>query len=128
MVERVQTVRIASCEAHVCLLLPHIFFHLSSYYHHGHSPTPQKRRRTGHKLAPMVEGSDSSLDTAMYICSKDRERVLVPVRSHVSAQPTAEPKPGPKPKPEPYFTHDTQQSAEKWIQVPILNREINAST
>jgi len=75
---------------------------------------PPKRRRTGHKLAPMVEGSDSSLDTAMYIRSPDGERVLVPVRSHVSAQPTAEPEPGPgpDPEPEPYFTHDTQQSAD----------------
>jgi len=104
-------VRIASCEAHVRLLLPHVFFHLSSYYHHGHSPTP-KRRGTGHKLAPMVEGSDSSLDTAIYIRSKEGERVLVPVRSHVSAQPTVEPGPEPEPKPDPYLTHDAQQSAD----------------
>jgi len=40
---------------------------------------PPKRRSTGHKLAPMVEGSDSSLDTAIYIRSKEGERVLVPV-------------------------------------------------
>ena len=73
---------------------------------------PPKRRRTGHKLAPMVEGSGSSLDTAIYIRSKEGERVLVPVRSHVSAQPTAEPGPEPEPEPDPYLTHDAQQPAD----------------
>ena len=73
---------------------------------------PPKRRRTGRKLAPMVEGGDSSLDAAIYIRSKEGERVLVPVRSHVSAQPTAEPGPEPEPEPDLYFTHDAQQSAD----------------
>ena len=73
---------------------------------------PPKRRRTGRKLAPMVEGSDSSLDAAIYICSKEGERVLVPVRSHVSAQPTVEPRPKPEPEPDLYLTHDAQQSAD----------------
>src|SRR6266511_4167962 len=31
---------------------------------------PPKRRRTGHQLPPMVEGSDMSVDTAMYIHSE----------------------------------------------------------
>ena len=73
---------------------------------------PPKRRRTGHKLALMVEGSGSSLDTAIYIRSKEGERVLVPVRSHVSAQPTVEPGPEPEPELDPYLIHDAQQPAD----------------
>ena len=30
-------------------LLPHVFFHLSSYYHHGHSPTLQKKKNWDEK-------------------------------------------------------------------------------
>ena len=73
---------------------------------------PPKRRRTGHKLCPIVEGSDSALDTAMYVHSEGGERILVPVRSHVPAQPSAEPNPGSDPVPDPYLTHDVQYSAD----------------
>lgn len=47
---------------------------------------PPKRRRTGYRLPVMVEGSDLSLDTAMYIQSEGEERILVPVRPDVQAQ------------------------------------------
>ncbi len=73
---------------------------------------PPKRRRTGHKLCPIVEGSDSALDTAMYICSEGGERILVPVRSRVPAQPSTEPEPRPDPVPDPDLTHDVQHSAD----------------
>ncbi len=73
---------------------------------------PPKRRRTGHKLHLMVEGSDSALDTAMYVHSEGGERILVPVQSHVSAQPSAEPESGPNSVPDLYLTHDVQHSAD----------------
>lgn len=41
---------------------------------------PAKKRRTGYRPPPMVEGSDLSFDTAMYIQSKDGQRILVPIR------------------------------------------------
>jgi hypothetical protein len=56
---------------------------------------PQKRRRTGHRLPPMVEDSDFSLDTAMYIPSEGGERILVPVRSDVPAQANPDTDPDP---------------------------------
>jgi len=48
------------------LWLPHVFSISPPTIIMATVPPP-KRRRTGHKLAPMVEGSDSSLDAAMYI-------------------------------------------------------------
>lgn len=47
---------------------------------------PPKRRRTGHRLPVMVEGSDMTLDTAMYIQSEGGERILVPIRPDVPDQ------------------------------------------
>ena len=61
---------------------------------------PPKRRRTGHQLPPMVEGSDMSVDTAMYIHSEGGERILVPVRPDVPAQTRVESNPEPEPDPE----------------------------
>src|SRR6266508_4611198 len=61
---------------------------------------PPKRRRTGHQLPPMVEGSDMSVDTAMYIHSVGGERILVPVRPDVPAQTRVESNPEPEPDPE----------------------------
>src|ERR1700675_361220 len=40
---------------------------------------PPKRRRTGYRLPPIVEGSDMSLDSAMYINSEAGGRILVAV-------------------------------------------------
>ena len=58
---------------------------------------PPKRRRTGHKPPPMVEGDNSSLDTAMYMYSEGT-RVLVPVRlddpDPASIEIGADPDPG----------------------------------
>ena len=57
---------------------------------------PPKRRRTGHQLPPMVEGSDMSLNTAIYIHSKGDQRILVPVQLHdvqVNAPTQTEPEP-----------------------------------
>src|SRR6266508_679155 len=61
---------------------------------------PPKRRRTGHQLPPMVEGSDMSVDTAMYIHSEGGERILVPVRPDVPAQTCVESNPEPEPDPD----------------------------
>ncbi len=55
----------------------------------------------------MVDGSDLSLDTAMYIHSEGGERLLVPVRPDVPAQ--ANLRTEPEPEPEPAFCHDFQQ-------------------
>jgi hypothetical protein len=65
---------------------------------------PPKRRRTGHRLPPIVEGSDMSLDTAMYIQSEGGERILVPVRPDTPAQTNMET------EPEPALDHEYQQS------------------
>ena len=51
---------------------------------------PPKRRRMGHKLSPMVDGSDASSDTVMYIRSEG-ERIIVPVRLDSPPQPDPEP-------------------------------------
>src|SRR6266545_1811433 len=58
---------------------------------------PPKRRRTGYQLPPMVEGSDMSVDTAMYIHSEGGERILIPVRPDVPAQTCVESNPKPEP-------------------------------
>jgi len=54
---------------------------------------PPKRRRTEHRLPPMVEGSNSTLDTAMYIHSEGGERILVPLRLDVPVPNVPEPDP-----------------------------------
>lgn len=55
----------------------------------------------------MVEGSDLSLDTAMYIRSEDGERILVPVPDQANEEPEPfEPRTGPEPEPDPHFHHD----------------------
>ena len=80
---------ICKCKLHVCLMLFGFYrmlidiclmFSIFILY-----PTlmatvqPPKRRRTGHRPPPMVEGSGASLDTAMYIHSEGGEKILVPV-------------------------------------------------
>ena len=71
---------------------------------------PPKRRRTGHRLPPMVEGSDATMDTAMYICSEGGERLLVPVRPEDNDSATGDsdirPTLHPAPPLEPHFDHD----------------------
>ena len=66
----------------------------------GPSIRPQKRRRTGHKHAPMIEGEDSALTTTMYTTIDDGEqckKVLVPVRLD---EPPARPTPNLQPNPD----------------------------
>ena len=57
-----------------------------------------KRRRTGFRPPPIVDGSDMSLDTAMYIQSEGRERNLVAVRPETAPQAPVEYEPEPEPK------------------------------
>ena len=102
-------------------MLPHVWClpHVCSISHPAiimATVPPPKRRRTGHKLSPIVEGSASASDTAMYIRSEGGERILVPVQSSVPAQQSVEPgsgpRPGPEPEPNPYFNHDFHQPAD----------------
>jgi hypothetical protein len=58
----------------------------------------------------MVDGSDRSLDTAMYVQSKGGERILVPVRLDDPAKEDVDTKP--EPGPEPDWTCPLQQSAD----------------
>ena len=71
---------------------------------------PSKRRRTGHRLPPIVDGSDMSMDTAMYVQGEGGERVLVSVRPDPVAQDNApneaEAEPEPEPEPERDFLHE----------------------
>jgi hypothetical protein len=76
---------------------------------------PPKRRRTGHKLPPMVEGSDMTLDTAMYVHSEGGERRLVVVQLDVPAQTNVPTEPSPDPDPD--FSHDFQHPADTEINV-----------
>ena len=78
---------------------------------------PPKRRRTGHKLPSMVDGSDLSLDTAMYIHSEERERILVPVWSNGPTQANVQPEAKSKPEPESHqdFSQNFQQAADAEI-------------
>lgn len=68
---------------------------------------PPKKRRTGHRLPPMVEGSDAAMDTAMYIRSEGGERLLVPVRpgDNNSGTGDSDPQPDPVSTP-PHFNYD----------------------
>lgn len=66
---------------------------------------PPKRKR-GHRLPPMVEGSDLALDSAIYIQSKGGERVLVPVRPEVPAEPSENMEADPGADPEPDLIQD----------------------
>jgi hypothetical protein len=64
------------------------------------SEPPHKRKRTGRKARPLVEGDDSTLDTAMYQelgPGTRRHKVLVPIRldEPTLKQPTPEPEPDP---------------------------------
>ena len=61
---------------------------------------PPKRRKTGRRPAPMVDGGDTSLDAAMYIYSEGGKRDLVPVRPEVSAESQMETEPALGPDPE----------------------------
>ena len=60
---------------------------------------PPKRRRRGQRLPPIIEGSDMSLDTAMYVQSDGGDRILVSVRPDEASQTNveAEADPGPEP-------------------------------
>ena len=69
---------------------------------------PPKRKRTGYRLPPMVDGSEYSQDTAMYTHSEGGERILVPVRPDVPAQANVETEPAP----EPDFIQDDQPIAD----------------
>ncbi len=66
---------------------------------------PSKRRRTRYALPLMVEGSDMSVDTAMYIHSEGGERILVPVRPDAPTQINVQTEPEPEPEP---VNHDFQ--------------------
>ena len=57
----------------------------------------------------MVEGSDLSLDTAMYIQSERGERILVPVRPDPLAQVNVDSDPNPNPNPD----HDVSPNFEQ---------------
>jgi hypothetical protein len=107
------------CPPHVCeifILPPNIMATVRA----------PKRRRTGRRLPPMVEGSDMSLDTAMYIQSEGGERILVPVRPDTPAQTNMQTEP--EPGPEPGVAHEYQQSAdidmnhEEYVSPPKKNR------
>jgi hypothetical protein len=73
---------------------------------------PPKRRRTGHRLPPMVEGSDATVDTALYIHSEGGEPLLVPVRPENSDSATGhsehEIDSAFAPLPEPHLHYDQQ--------------------
>ena len=58
---------------------------------------PPKRRGTGFRPPLIVDGSDMSLDTAMYIQSEGRERNLVAVRPETAPQAPVEYEPEPEP-------------------------------
>jgi len=75
---------------------------------------PPKRRRTGYRLPVMVEGSDMSLDTAMYIQSEGGERLLVPVRPSDPAQNNVhiDVHIEPVPDPDPAFDHDSHEPTD----------------
>lgn len=85
---------------------------------------PPKRRRTGHRLPPMVDGSDMSLDTAMYIQSEGGERILVPIRPDVPTQMQT----ATEPDPEPDVTNQYQQPTDidmdhvEYVTPPKKNR------
>ena len=61
--------------------LPHwiIFYLISPLTIIMATVRPPKRRKAGHGLPPMIEGSDASFDTAMYIRSDRGEQILVPI-------------------------------------------------
>jgi len=64
------------------------------------SEPPHKRKRTGQKARPLVEGDDSTLDTAMYQELEPGTRhhkVLVPIRldEPTLKQPTSKCEPDP---------------------------------
>jgi hypothetical protein len=71
---------------------------------------PLKRRRTAYRLPPMVDGSDRSLDTAMYVQSEEEERILVPVRPDDPAKEDVDTEPEPRPNLD--WTCLLQQSAD----------------
>jgi len=75
---------------------------------------PPKRRRTGHRPPPIVDGSDMSLDTAMYIQSEGRERNLVAVRPETPQAPV-------EPKPSINQPADIEMNAEEYVP-PKKNR------
>ena len=74
----------------------------------------------------MVEGSDMSLDTAMYIQSEGGERILVSVRPDIPAQTNIETEP--ELGSEPAFDLDYQQPAdinmnhEEYVSPPKKNQ------
>jgi hypothetical protein len=76
---------------------------------------PPKRRRTGHRPPPIVDGSDMSLDTAIYIQSEGRERILVAVRPETPAQAHVEPDPEPEPEPSINQPADIEMNAEEYV-------------
>jgi len=70
-----------ACTPHVSLMF--MLLGLTSWFLYPsttmNTVQPPKRRRTGHRLPPMVEGSDATVDTALYIRSEGGEPLLVPV-------------------------------------------------
>src|ERR1700674_914577 len=89
---------------------PHVCLFSSLYSTAMATVRPPKRRRTGHRPGPMVEYSDLSLDTAIYIQSEGGERILVPVRLDTPTE--ANVLPDPEPKPEPAIRHEYEQPAD----------------
>ena len=78
---------------------------------------PPKRRRTGYRPGPMVDDSDLSLDTAMYIQSEGGESILVPVRpdapeANVVPEPAPEP---PQPAGPPNAGIPTAAAKSRWL-------------
>jgi len=64
----------------------------------------------GRRLPAMVDGSDMSLDTAMYIQSEGGERILVPIRPDVPDQTNVPTEPDPDPVQE--INHDYQHPTD----------------
>ena len=106
----------------MCFLLASCAFHYFILPTIMATVRPPKRRRTGHRLPPIVEGSDMSLDSAMYIQSEGGERILVPVRPEIPVQTTVEPEPEPAIDHEFQPPADIEMNADEYIPPPRKNR------
>jgi hypothetical protein len=83
---------------------------------------PPKRRRTGYRPGPMVDDSDLSLDTAMYIQSEGGESILVPVRPDApEANVVPEPAPEPAIRPD-YEPPDVDMDLNNHVTPPKRNQ------
>jgi hypothetical protein len=73
----------------------------------------------------MVDGSDMSLDTAMYIQSEGGERILVPVRPEIPVHTRVEPEPEPDPIiNDKFHPPDIEMNADECIPPQKTNRAV----